>query len=47
MSKTKKTPKAHVVKAKEKAGFDKIDNQLKKGERWVTVNGRHMIVKAK
>lgn len=41
----KSTPRPHKVTAKERAGFDKIDSQLKKNERWVTVNGRHMIVK--
>jgi len=47
MAKKKSAPRPHKVTAKERASFDKIDSQLKKGERWVTVNGRHMIVKDK
>lgn len=45
MARKKSAPRPHKVTAKERAGFDKIDSQLKKNERWVTVNGRHMIVK--
>lgn len=37
--------KGKKVSAKQLADFDSIKPQLKKDERWVTVNGKHMIVK--
>lgn len=40
-----KSAKGKKVTAKQLADFDKIKPQLKTGEKWVTVNGRHMIVK--
>ena len=37
--------KSSKVGAKQLASFDNIKPQLKKDEKWVTVNGKHMIVK--
>ena len=40
-----KSAKGKKVTAKSLASFDNIKPQLKSDERWVTVNGKHMIVK--